>query len=120
MTTWASEMSGYQNADGTAVTGVRRIVYDVATDADGQFLADLTSFGANQVLSVSAYVIGQTVTPATDVINILSAKVVDVTDTTIKGVLIKGNSITIAIGLLFKSLLRGPSGLTVRLVVTIC
>jgi hypothetical protein len=120
MTTWASEMSGYQNADGTAITGVRRIVFDVVSDADGQFLADLTAFGVNQVLSVSAFAVGQTITPATDVVTLLSANIIDVTATTIKGVLIKGNSVTIAVGLLFKSLLRGAAGVTVRLVVTVC
>lgn len=120
MSTWASEMTGYQNSDGSAITGVRRIVFDVVTDADGQFLVDISQFSVNQVLAVSAYAVGQSLTPATDVINILSAKVVDVTTTTIKGVLVKGNSVTIAIGLLFKSLIRGSSGVSVKVVVTVC
>jgi len=118
MTTWASEMTQYRDSNGDVMQGVKRYVFDAVTDADGQFTVDLSALSLTAVLEVSSYTVGQTLTAATDVTTILAAKAVEVTATTIKGVLIKGNSLTISVGLLLKTLQRGGSGVSVKVIVT--
>lgn len=118
MTTWASEMTQYRDSNGDVIQGVRRYVFDAVTDADGQFSIDLSQLGLTYIIEVNSYAIGQTLSAATDVTTLLAARVVEVTASSIKGVLIKGNSVTISVGLLLKTLLRGGSGVAVRVVVT--
>lgn len=117
MTTWASEMTDYRDADGAVIPNVRRFVFDAVTDADGQFAVDMTSLSLTSALDVTCYCLGQTITPATNVANILAARPVAISNTAITGVLVKGNSLTVSIGLLLNTLLRGGAGITVRIVV---
>lgn len=117
MTTWASEMTDYRDADGAVIPSVRRFVFDAVTDADGQFTIDMTSLNLTSVLDVTCYCLGQAITPATNVSNILAARPVAISNTAITGVLVKGSSLTVSIGLLLNTLLRGGAGITVRIVV---
>ena len=118
MTTWASEMTQYRDSNGDVIQGVRRYVFDAVTDADGQFTVDLSALGLAAVLEVSTYTVGQTLTAATDITTILAARAVEITTSAIKGVLVKGNSVTISVGLLLKTLQRGGSGVSVKVIVT--
>ena len=118
MTTWASEMTQYRDSNGDVMQGVRRYVFDAVTDVDGQFTVDLSALSLTAVLEVSSYTVGQTLTAATDVTTILTARAVEVTTTTVKGVLINGNSLTISVGILLKTLQRGGSGVSVKVIVT--
>jgi len=117
MTTWASEMTEYRDSAGAALPNVRKYVFDVVSDADGQFAIDLTPLNLNYVCDVTCFCIGQALTPATNVANILIPRAVSITSTAITGVLVKGNSVTISIGLLLNTILRGGAGITVRVVV---
>ena len=117
MTTWASEMSPYRDSDNQVIGNVKRYVFDVVTDNDGQFFVDLSPLNISEVIEVSSYLVGQIITPATDIVNVLNSRVIGVSNTSITGVIFKGNSITIALGVLFKSLIRGPAGITVKVTI---
>lgn len=117
MTTWASEMTDYRDADGAVIPNVRRFVFDATSDSDGQFSIDLTALNLTSVLDVTCYCLGQSITPAANVANLLTAKAVSISNTAITGVLIKGNSLTVSIGLLLNTLIRGGAGINVRIVV---
>lgn len=118
MSTWASEMSQYRDSNGVIIDSVKKYVFDATTDADGQFSIDVSGLNITSILEVSSYVVGQTITPATDTANILLVKVVEVGNNTVKGVILKGNSFTTVLGVLVKSLLRGGIGINVKIVIT--
>lgn len=117
MTTWASEMTEYRDSSGSVIPQVRKYVIDTVTDSDGQYSADLSQFGLTEILGVDAFILGQTINALTDASTVLIAKPVEVTSSLVKGVVIKGNSVTITVGLLLKTITRGGAGLNVRLVV---
>lgn len=118
MTTWASEMSSYRDMSNNVIPSVKRYVVDSITDNDGQFTVDISLLNLSSILEVQSYLINQFITPTTDTANILQAHIVEVSTNTIKGVILKGNSITISLGSLVKTLLRGGAGVSVRLVIT--
>lgn len=117
MTTWASEMTEYRDSSNNVIPSVRKYVMDAVTDADGQYSVDLAPLGLDTIVGVEAFILSQSITAATDVTTILTARTVEITNTLIKGVLIKGNSVTVSVGLVLKTLTRGGAGINVRLVV---
>lgn len=117
MATWLSEQqSSDVNGDGESLGNVVNIYVDAVTDADGMFVIDLTSFDYTiaEVIETKAVVLGQTLTAATDIVNVLSASVVEISTTSVKGVVKLGKSATFSLGQLFKSVKRAGSGINVK------
>lgn len=122
MSMWHSELEG-ENRDenNEAVFNVTTFYFDRTTDANGEFSIDLTALDVDieQVLEVQSFVLNQTLSPVDNIVDKLFSSVVEITTTTVKGVVGLGNSATISLGLLFNSLVRAGSGIDVKVIVKV-
>lgn len=121
MAVWYSQSGRQSNeSDGTPIARIGDIYIDVTTDADGMFEIDLTSLGVviEEVIEASGRVIGQTLTALTDITNLLSVMIVEVTETVVKGVVVLANNVTAGIGVLVKPVKRAGSGVNAKIKLT--
>lgn len=119
---WHSELEGdNRDENNEAMANVTTFYFDRTTDANGEFNIDLTLLDVDieQVLEVQSFVLNQTLSPVDNIVDKLFSSVVEISTTTIKGVVGLGNSATITLGLLFNSLLRAGSGIDVKVIVKV-
>ena len=119
---WHSELEGdNRDENNEAVFNVTTFYFDRTTDANGEFSIDLTALDVDieQVLEVQSFVVNQTLSPVDNIVDKLFSSVVEITTTTVKGVVGLSNSATFGLGLLFNSLLRGGSGIDVKVIVKV-
>ena len=120
MSTWLSEQQASNtDASGESLGVVTNIYTDVVTDADGQFEVDLTLFDLVEVIEASAMLVGQTLSAVDNITDKLIAMVVEVTNTAVKGVVIKPTETNVAVlGTTVDSVVRGGAGNNVKVKVT--
>lgn len=119
---WHSELeSDNRDENNEAIANVTTFYFDRTTDVNGEFNIDLTLLDVDieQVLEVQSFVLNQTLSPVDNIVDKLFSSVVEISTTTIKGVVGLGNSATITLGLLFNSLLRAGSGIDVKVIVKV-
>lgn len=118
---WSAAGRNESEEDGTPITRTGDIYIDVITDVNGMFEIDLTllNVGVERVLSHSGWVLNQTLATVTDVVNLLTVMIVEITETVVKGVVITGNAVTASIGSLVKPVKRVGSGVEARIKLTI-
>lgn len=119
---WHSELEGdNRDENNEAMANVTTFYFDRTTDANGEFSIDLTALDVDieQVIEVQSFVLNQTLSPVDNIVDKLFSSVVEISTTTIKGVVGLGNSATITLGLLFNSLLRAGSGIDVKVIVKV-
>ena len=118
---WSSAGRSETDSDGAPIARTGDIYIDVITDVDGMFEIDLTTLNINvdRVLSHSGHVLNQVLSTVTDVAELLTVMIVEVTETVVKGVVILGNSVTAAIGSTIKPVKRAGSGIDARIKLTI-
>lgn len=99
MSIWASE-SGRpaQNQNGDVIKGMVEIYGTDTTDSNGQFTINIQQFDLVEVLEVTAFIVGQTLTAADSIVDKLTATVIEVTNTVIKGVVTKPQLIDVTTG----------------------
>jgi hypothetical protein len=122
MSMWHSELEGdNRDENNEAIANVTTFYFDRTTDVNGEFNIDLTLLDVDieQVLEVQSFVLNQTLSPVDNIVDKLFSSVVEISTTTIKGVVGLGNSATITLGLLFDSLLRAGSGIDVKVIVKV-
>lgn len=122
MSMWHSELEGdNRDESNEAMANVTTFYFDRTTDANGEFNIDLTLLDVDieQVIEVQSFVLNQTLSPVDNIVDKLFSSVVEISTTTIKGVVGLGNSATITLGLLFNSLLRAGSGVDVKVIVKV-
>ena len=122
MSVWYSAAGrNTRQEDGTPIVRVGDIYINVITDASGMFTIELTNLGVEveEVLDFKGWVLNQTLTAATDVANILHVMIVEVTETAVKGVVVLGNSVTVALGQLIKPVKRAGSGVEAKVKLTV-
>lgn len=111
-----SSSGGSRDSAGNIINNVTEVFASTTSDADGQFEVDLTPFSFTELLGASAVVVGQSLTPATDINTMLTAMVLDADETMIRGVVASGNSLIVgALGTTVNTLVRGGSGNTVKI-----
>lgn len=119
---WHSELeSDNRDENNEAIANVTTFYFDRTTDVNGEFNIDLTLLDVDieQVIEVQSFVLNQTLSPVDNIVDKLFSSVVEISTTTIKGVVGLGNSATITLGLLFNSLLRAGSGIDVKVIVKV-
>lgn len=118
---WSAAGRNSTDENGSPIARTGDIYIDVVTDVNGMFSIDLTTLGVsvNRVLSHSGWVLNRTLTAATDVVNLLTVMIVEVTETVVKGVIIAGNAVTASIGSVIKPVKRVGSGIEARIKLTI-
>lgn len=118
---WSAAGRNESEEDGTPIARAGDIYIDVVTDIDGMFSIDLAALNISveRVLSHSGWVLNRTLTAATDVVNLLTVMIVEVTDTVVKGVIVAGNAVTASIGSLVKPVKRAGSGIEARIKLTV-
>lgn len=122
MSVWYSATGrNARQEDGTPIARTGDVYINVTTDADGMFTIDLTTLGVEvkEVLDFTGWVLNQTLTAATDVANILRVVIVEVTETVVKGVVVLGNSVTVALGQVIKPVKRAGSGVEAKVKLTV-
>lgn len=120
MSTWLSEQQASNtDASGESLGVVTNIYTDAITDADGQFEVDLTLFDLVEVIETSAMLVGQTLSAADNITDKLTAMIVEVTNTVVKGVAIKPTETNVTVlGTTIDSVIRGGAGNSVKVKVT--
>jgi len=122
MSMWHSELEGdNRDENNEAMANVTTFYFDRTTDANGEFSIDLTALDVDieKVIEVQSFVLNQTLSPVDNIVDKLFSSVVEVSTTTIKGLVGLGNSATITLGLLFNGLLRAGSGIDVKVIVKV-
>lgn len=115
MSVWASQMGNNASNDDEQKQ-VNKYYYNVVTDVNGQFEINL-DFGDITVIGANAFVVNQTLSIADNVNNKVDAKLVQISDTIIKGVAVVGNIVTGGIGVTIAPLKRAASGIDIRVVI---
>lgn len=120
MSMWASEAGRTaQNSNGETLTGMVEIYGTDTTDANGQFLLNLTQFDLVEVLEATATLVGQTLSGADDIVDKLTASIVEVSNTLVKGVVTQPQAIDVTAGVgEIAPIQRGGSGNEVKVKVT--
>jgi hypothetical protein len=119
MSIWASQGSRRQDESGNFITNVTEVYATVVTDINGQFIVNVGPFNFVEILEVVAVIVGQTLDAADNIVDKLTATVIQVTDTVIKGVVIQPQVIDVTTGVgEIAPIQRGGAGNNVKVKVT--
>lgn len=119
MSIWASQGSRRQDENGDFITNVTEVYATVVTDVNGQFIVNVEPFNFVEILEVVAVIIGQTLDAADSIVDKLTATVVEVTNTVVKGVVVKPQAVDVTTGVgEIAPVQRGGAGNNVKVKVT--
>lgn len=119
MSIWASQGSRRQDESGNVITNVTEVYATVVTDVNGQFIVNVGPFNFVEILEVVAVIVGQTLDAADNIVDKLTATVIEVTDTVIKGVVTQPQAIDVTTGVGdIAPIQRGGAGNNVKVKVT--
>lgn len=119
MSIWSSQGSRRQDENGNAIYNVTEVYATVVTDANGQFIVNVGPFNFVEILEVTAVIIGQTLSAADNIVDKLTATVIQVTETVIKGVVTQPQAIDVTTGVgEIAPIQRGGAGNNVKVKVT--
>jgi len=119
MSVWASQGNRRQDENGNAIYNITEVYATVVTDANGQFIVNVGPFNFVEILEVTAVIIGQTLIAADNIVDKLTATVIQVTETVIKGVVTQPQAIDVTTGVgEITPIQRGGAGNNVKVKVT--
>jgi hypothetical protein len=119
MSIWASQGSRRQDESGNFITNVTEVYATVVTDINGQFIVNVEPINFVDIIEVFAVIVGQTLDAADNIVDKLTATVIQVTDTVIKGGVIQPQVIDVTTGVgEIAPIQRGGAGNNVKVKVT--
>ncbi len=120
MSIWYSQSNrSAQDSEGRPIERIIDVYTEISTDINGQFEVDITEFNFTQIIDVSGFIIGQTLSTLDIITDKLFVSVIEVTNTVIKGVIIKPTIITsISIGNSYSPIIRDNVQRPVRMRIT--
>lgn len=114
MSIWASQ-GGNRDSNGDVITNVTEVYFDVVTDVNGQFTVNIEPFDFTEVLEAVAQVVGQTLDTVDNIVDKLTALVIEINNTEVKGVVTQPQSIDVTTGVgSIAPVQRGGSGNNVK------
>jgi hypothetical protein len=119
MSVWASQGARREDNNGDVINNVTEIYFDVVTDVNGQFIVNIEPFNLVEVLEVVAQIVGQTLSTADNIVDKLTATIIEITNRQIKGVVTKPNEIDTSVSVGARPpVQRGGQGNNVKVKVT--
>lgn len=112
MSVWYSQVGRQsQDASGDVIYNVTEVYATVITDIDSQFAVNIEQFNFVEILEVTAVIIGQALSTVDSVVDKLAAAIIEITDTVVKGVVIKPQAVGVGVS---APIARGGQGQTVK------
>lgn len=109
MSVWQSGLNTAQNEDGAV--SVRTVYIDGVTDSSGELEIDLTDFDIEEIISSTVDVLDA----ATGLVDLVFARVVSITETTVNIVAYQQNIVTVTLGATIAPFVAVTTGVNVRL-----